>query len=105
MSNPYNNHRPFDLNKGGVNNENKLSSFNKPEGIIGTPTIENTFYTNPVNTFTNNQSKVVKYLYPNPSYCRDTGYLCGVKHQQGRLFEKTIYDDEKYNSLYKLYNE
>lgn len=92
MSNPYGNHLPFDdmTKKTEISDYYKSSSFTLPPWVKDAPT-ERTFMTNPVQTYTNNQTEFAKYLYPNTRIGRDTGYLYYSQPSQQQLITRKEY--------------
>jgi hypothetical protein len=44
----------------------------------------------------NNQDSFAKYLFPNTSICRDTGYLCKLEENRTRNLNRISYEKDKY---------
>jgi len=61
------------------------------------PYFERPYYT----VQNNDQASFAKFLYPNPSLCRDTGYLCNLKENTSRTLNRDIYmEKDKYKNNY-----
>ena len=49
----------------------------------------------------NLDNKLVSQLFPNTASCRDTGYICKIKENRAREYNRTIYmDSDKYKNNY-----
>ena len=56
------------------------------------------FYTNPVTTVTNDQTKFAKFLFPNTASCRDSNYLCKIDNTQNP--DRIVYRHDSNSSNY-----
>ena len=71
----------------------KRSMFQKVD-TTNQPYFERPYITIPKN----NQKSFAQFLYPNPSTCRDTGYLCNVMESSNRVLNRDIFmEKDKYN--------
>lgn len=62
-----------------------------------TNNMQHIFYTNPVTTSYPDTSGFAKFLFPDPSKCRDTGYLCKTNADSTLNLDRTIYISNKFS--------
>jgi hypothetical protein len=96
--NPLNNPLPFITKSLNQVNENDLylkSSLND------VPTLVNPYFERHNITIPDHdQDKFAKFLFPNPSKCRDTGYLCKIEQSSGRVLNRIDFESDKFKSQF-----
>jgi hypothetical protein len=100
--NPFNNPLPFVTRSSNPVNPNDLylkSSFNDIPTLVN-PYFERHNITIPKN----DQASFAKFLFPNPSKCRDTGYLCKIEESRGRVLNRVGFENDKYKSQFLSIN-
>jgi len=75
------------------------SSFSPHELKIKDNFIEQ-YQTNPVTTNINDQTQYAKFLFSNPSKCRDDGYLCKTNTDISKSKTRTVFISDYYKPQY-----
>jgi hypothetical protein len=96
--NPSNNPLPFVTLSANQVNQNDLYL---KTSLSDVPTLVNPYFerhniTIPVH----DQNAFAKFLFPNPSQCRDTGYLCKIEQSRGRVLNRVDFESDKFKSQF-----
>jgi hypothetical protein len=96
--NPLNNLLPFVTKSADKVNPNDLYLKSSMNDI---PTLSNPYFERHAITIpVRDQDSFAKFLFPNPSQCRDTGYLCNIKETSGRVLNRVGFESDKFKSQF-----